>query len=249
MSLIGTVRRTLVALIAVLGLIIGGIIYYFLGRIVRERFEQQASVIAITLADSAAGHIVRRDVLQLRTLVSKYSRLDGVAYALIQDREGNVVANSLGVVPPGIQVDFPLGQQRNVRQRTLTLQKKGVYESKEPILEGQLGSVRLGIWAETVQREIYQGFLLLLGPITVVLIAAAAVAVYLAGQLIGRFRRLMEISRRMSTGDLDTPVRAESQDEFGELTISLERMRASLKAAMRRLDQNDHSACPPKNEI
>ena len=238
MSLIGTVRRNLVALIAILGLIIAGIIYYFLGRILRERFEQQASVIAITLADSAAGHVVSRDVLQLRTLVAKYGRLDGVAYALIQDREGNVVANSLGVIPPGIQEDFPSGQQRDVGQRTLTLQEKVVYESKEPILEGQLGNVRLGIWADTVQREIYQGFLLLLGPITLVLIAAAAVAVLLAGQLIGRFRRLMEIASRMSTGDLDTPVRAESQDEFGELTHSLERMRASLKAAMMRLDQN-----------
>ena len=238
MSLIGTVRRSLVALIVILGLIIAGIIYYFLGRIVRERFEQQASVVAITLADSAAGYVVSRDVLQLRTLVAKYSRLDGVAYALIQDREGNVVANSLGVIPPGIQEDFPSGQQRDVGQRTLTLQEKGVYESKEPILEGQLGNVRLGIWADTVHREIYHGFLLLLGPIILVVIAAAAVAVLLAGQLIGRFRRLMEIASRMSTGDLDTPVRAESQDEFGELTTSLERMRASLKAAMMRLDQN-----------
>ena len=238
MSLIGTVRRTLVALIAVLGLIIGGIIYHFLGRILRERFEQQTSLIAITLADSAAGHVVSRDVLQLRTLVAKYSRLDGVAYAVIQDREGNVVANSLGIIPTGLQENFSSGQQRNVGQRTLTLQDKLVYESRKPILEGQLGSVRLGIWGETVQGEIYQGFLLLLGPIILVLIAAAAVAVLLAKQLIGRFRRLMEIASRMSAGDLDTPVRGESQDEFGELTIALERMRASLKAAMMRLDQN-----------
>jgi HAMP domain-containing protein len=225
-------------LIAILGLIIAGIIYHFLGRILRERFEQQASVIAITLADSAAGHVVSRDVLQLRTLVAKYGRLDGVAYAVIQDREGNVLANSMAIMPPGLREDIPSGQQREVGRRTLTLQEKVVYESREAILEGQLGSVRLGIWADMVQRGIYQGFLLLLGPITLVLIAAAAVAAYLAGQLIGRFRRLMEIASRMSTGDLDTPVRAESHDEFGELTHSLERMRASLKAAMMRLDQN-----------
>ncbi|MGZ8495420.1 MAG: HAMP domain-containing protein [Candidatus Binatia bacterium] len=238
MNLIGTVRRNLVVLIAILGLIIPGIIYHFLGRILRERFEQQASVVAINLADSAAGYVVSRDVLQLRTLVAKYGRLDGVAYALIQDREGNVLANSLGVMPPGLHEDFPYAQQREVIRRTLTLQEKIVYESRGPILEGQLGSVRLGIWADTVQSGIYQGFLLLLVPIALVLIAAAAVAVLMAGRLIKRLRRLMEIAGRMSTGDLDTPVRAESQDEFGELTHSLERMRASLKAAMMRLDQN-----------
>ena len=238
MSLIGTVRRNLVALIVILGLIIAGIIYHFLGRILRERFKQQASVMAITLADSAAGHVLSKDTLQLRTLTAKYGRLDGVAYALIQDREGNAIASSLGIVPPELREELPSGQQREVGQRTVTLQEKLVYESREPILDGQLGSARLGIWGETVQREIHQGFLLLVGPIIVVLIAAAAVAVLLAGQLIGRFRRLMEIASRMSTGDLDTPVRAESQDEFGELTVSLERMRASLKAAMMRLDQN-----------
>jgi HAMP domain-containing protein len=238
MSLIGTVRRDIIALIVILGLLITGIVYHFLGSILRERFEQQASVIAINLADSAAGHVVSRDVLQLRTLVAKYGRLDGVAYAVIQDREGNVLANSLGIMPPGLHEDFPSGQQREVGRRILTLEGESVYESRGPILEGQLGTVRLGIWANTVQRGVYQGFLLLLGPITLVLIAAAAVAVLWAGRLIRPFLRLMEIAGRMSTGDLDTPVRAESQDEFGELTRSLERMRASLKAAMMRLDQN-----------
>ena len=138
MILIGTVSRNLVALIAILGLIIAGILYHFLGRILRERFEQQASVIAITLADSAAGYVVRRDVLQLRTLVAKYGRLDGVAYALVQDREGNVLANSMAIMPPGLREDIPSGQQREVGRRALTLQEKVVYESREAILEGQL---------------------------------------------------------------------------------------------------------------
>jgi HAMP domain-containing protein len=144
----------------------------------------------------------------------------------------------MGFMPSEFREGIPSGQQKDVARRILTLQGKVVYESQELILEGQLGSIRLGIWAETVQREIYYGLLLLLGPITLVLIAAAAVALLLAGQLIGRFRRLMEVAKRMSMGDLDTPVKAESEDEFGELTISLERMRASLKAAMMRLDQN-----------
>jgi HAMP domain-containing protein len=37
---------------------------------------------------------------------------------------------------------------------------------------------------------------------------------------------------KMSMGDLETPVEIESTDEIGELARSLERMRASLKAAM-----------------
>jgi HAMP domain-containing protein len=43
----------------------------------------------------------------------------------------------------------------------------------------------------------------------------------------------------MSKGDLDTPVEVESSDEIGDLALSLERMRASLKAAIIRLNQQD----------
>jgi nitrogen fixation/metabolism regulation signal transduction histidine kinase len=237
MSLIGTVRRDFVALIVILGLLIAGIVYHFLGSILRERFDQQTSFIATNLADSAAGYVASRDVLQLHTLVAKYGRLEGVAYAFIQDREGNVLANSLGTTPSELQENFAYGQ-RQVGKRVLTLQGKPVYESRGSILEGQLGTARLGIWGDAIDKEIYQGFLRLLGPIVSVLIAAVGVALLLAGRLTRPLRRLMEIAGRMSTGDLDTPVRAESQDEFGELTHSLERMRASLKAAMMRLDQN-----------
>jgi HAMP domain-containing protein len=41
----------------------------------------------------------------------------------------------------------------------------------------------------------------------------------------------------ISRGQLDTPVIIRSTDEVGELARSLERMRASLKAAMVRLNR------------
>jgi nitrate/nitrite-specific signal transduction histidine kinase len=44
---------------------------------------------------------------------------------------------------------------------------------------------------------------------------------------------------QMSKGVLDTPVGVESRDEVGDLALSLEHMRASLKAAMIRLNQQD----------
>jgi HAMP domain-containing protein len=238
MGLIGSLRRDIVALIVVAGLVIAGVVYHFLGVILRQRFEQQTSLMATNLADSAAGYLVSRDILQLRTLVAKYGRLDGVAYALIQDREGNVLANSLGSVVPALEANAADDRLREVGQRRLTFQGKAVYESRGSVLEGRLGTVYLGMWADTIQNEIYRGFLLLLGGIALVVIASAIGAVVLTGRLIRPFRRLTEIAGRMSTGDLDTPVPVESQKDFGDLTRSLERMRSSLKAAMMRLNQN-----------
>jgi HAMP domain-containing protein len=48
---------------------------------------------------------------------------------------------------------------------------------------------------------------------------------------------LKELADKVSMGDLETSVAIESNDEIGDLAHSLERMRASLKAAMGRLSR------------
>jgi HAMP domain-containing protein len=238
MSLVATIRRDFIAVIVIFGLLISGIAYYVLRYILQERFEQQGSFMAINLADASASRIVSRDVLQLHTLVTKYSYLDGVAYVIVQDRDGKMLASSLDTSPSEIQEHPAYGQGQALSRGSVSLQGKSVYEFRGPILEGQLGTAHIGIWADRIEREINRGFVILMGPIALLLVATATISVLLAGRLIRSLRRLMEIAGRMSAGDLDTPVRSESQDEFGELTHSLERMRASLKAAMMRLDQN-----------
>jgi methyl-accepting chemotaxis protein len=194
---------------------------------------------ATNLADAAVGHMLAKDVLQLHTLVTKYGRVDGVAYAVIQDRDGRVLANSLGTVGTGLEDNLASDPGRKVSGRSLTLQGNGIYDSREPILEGQLGTARIGIWAERIKQETNRVSVFFIGSIAVVFVASITIAVLLAARLIRPWRRLIEVAGKISTGDLDTPVRVEARDEFGELTHSLERMRASLRAAMMRLDQRN----------
>jgi hypothetical protein len=57
--------------------------------------DESAGFIAINLADTAASYLAGKDVLQLKTTVTKYARLNRVAYVFIQDGEGKVIAHSL----------------------------------------------------------------------------------------------------------------------------------------------------------
>jgi nitrogen fixation/metabolism regulation signal transduction histidine kinase len=234
-GLMGEIVRNFVCLIILVGLVIGAIVYQVLGSILREQHNQRAALITINLTDAATGPVVSKDVLQLKTLVTKYARLSGVAYAFIKDREGTVIAHSSATFSPELQGPLHSDQRREVGQRILTFQGKSIYETRGPILEGQLGTAHLGIWADAIEQQVYQA-LSMLWPIALVLVAAVIVAVFLARRLIQPFRRLTDIAGRISAGDLDTPVRVQSQEGFGELTRSLERMRASLKAAMVRLN-------------
>src|SRR5258707_11844649 len=106
--------------------------------------NKSPNLIATNLSYAAAGHLARKDVLPLKTTVAKYARLNRVAYAFIKDREGKVIAHSLATFSPELQEELTSDQRRQVSRRELTLQGKTVYETREPILEGQLGTAHIG---------------------------------------------------------------------------------------------------------
>jgi nitrogen fixation/metabolism regulation signal transduction histidine kinase len=180
-------------MILVLGLLFLVIVNQLMGRALRIQMDESAVIIATNLSDAAAGYIASKDVLQLKTTLTKYARLSRVAYAFIKDREGKVIAHSLAAFPPELQQELTSDQRRQASRRELTLQGKTVHETREPILDGQLGTAHIGIWADAVEREIYHTMFLFVWPITLALFAAVVIAVFLAPSLIRALRRLIEL--------------------------------------------------------
>ena len=180
-------------MILVLGLLFLVIVNQLMGRALRTQMDESAVIMTTNLSDAAAGYIASKDVLQLKTTVTKYARLNRVAYAFIKDREGNVIAHSLAAFSPELQQELTSDQRRQVSRRELTLEGKTVHETREPILDGQLGTAHIGIWADAVEREIYQALFMFVWPITLALLAAVIIAVFLARPLIRALRRLIEL--------------------------------------------------------
>lgn len=67
------------------------------------------------------------------------------------------------------------------------------------------------------------------------IIVAVAVAVYLAQGISGPVQYLTQVANRISHGELDIEVKTKNKDEIGQLADSINRMRASLEAAIIRL--------------
>jgi sensor histidine kinase regulating citrate/malate metabolism len=179
-------------MVLIFGLLFVAIVNQLMGRALRTQMDESAVVIATNLSDAAAGYLASKDVLPLKTTVTKYARLNRVAYAFIKDREGKVIAHSLATFSPELQEELTSDQRRQVSRRELTLQGKTVYETREPILEGQLGTAHIGIWADAVEREIDQALFMFLWPITLGLLAAVIIAVFLARPLTRALRRLID---------------------------------------------------------
>jgi HAMP domain-containing protein len=224
--------------VLLMGLLVLALVYFLTGNALRKQVDFRASAIATNLSDAAAPYMSRRSVLELDALVAKYGRLEGVAYAFVQDARGEILASSAQPFPADLKSTLGTDYQpRITASREITLRGRPVRETRAPVLEGQLGAVRVGIWDDTTQQEVRNTLLPIIALTAICLVVAAVLSVVIASSVIKPIIELVGAADAMSRGQLDVPIIARTEDEVGELARSIERMRASLKAAITRLSR------------
>ena len=229
---------TLAGVIVLFGLLIIAVVYQMTAGALRTQVDQRALAVATMLSDGAAGQVIARNGLELNGIVTKAALLDGVAYAFVQDTKGEIVAQSPAALPGDVKEVLSVDARRQPQQRELTLRGKTIYETRVPILGGQVGTAHVGMWGEAIDDRIRGALLPVLEVILALVLIGAAVSILLARGIIRPILTLTRVADRISMGDLDTPIGVDTRDEIGDLARSLGRMRASLKAAMARLTQN-----------
>jgi HAMP domain-containing protein len=233
-GLIWKITRIFVIMMLVMGVLVIAIVYHMTARALREQLGYRASSVATNLSDAAAGPLSRRNTLELHALATKYASLDGIAYVAIERPDGAVIVHSLGPSAEQLKSNAQ-SDPRQPQRRELTVGDRRVFEVGMPILEGQLGVARVGIWGDAVQELIYRELIPLVSVLAVVLVIGTLLFIAVAREIVRPVLGLTAVAVRMSRGDLETPVGVDRRDEIGDLARSLERMRASLKAAMLRL--------------
>jgi two-component system, cell cycle sensor histidine kinase and response regulator CckA len=223
-------------LILLLGVLVIGIVYYFTSTAMQKQVDLRSTAIATNLSDASAGYVSRKSSLELDALIGKYGRLEGVAYAYVQDPKGEILATSLQPFPADLK-EGGTGRLQSAGSRVTQVRGKTVYETQVPLLDGQLGSVHVGVWADTVQQDLRATVLPIVGLIGICLFVGIGLSAVLGSRTVRPILELKSIADDISRGHLDASVSIQSNDEVGELARSLERMRASLKAAMIRLNR------------
>jgi len=208
-GLTGKMIGTFAGIVAIFGLVTVGIVYYRLANAIIGQAIQRATLTAVILSDSVPAYLLAKDTAKLREVLRNQASKPGVAYALVENRAG---------------------------QRTLKIGAAIVYEATVPILEGQSGAVRVGIWKDDVDAEIDQAVMPIVKLLLMVFAVGIFMAILIAWNVSRPILRLVRSARRISHGDLDAPsLGVQDRTEFGELSRALERMRSSVKAALVRL--------------
>jgi methyl-accepting chemotaxis protein len=234
---IGEIYTEVMLILAILAI---AVIYQVTKNTLREQFDKHALAIATNLADAAAGHLVGKNLLALHSLASKYTLHDGVAYTFIQDSRGEILAQTLGSFPAALRQNLPRAEPRQVLRREHSLNGRTVREISLPVLDGQLGNVYVGFWDDVIESEIQNALFRIIGIILLIPLVGALLSFLVAQWIVRPIVELTQVADKITMGDLDASVSnecLESYDEIGELARSLERMRASLKAAMWRLNR------------
>ena len=180
-------------MLLVFGLLFAVIVNHLVTRVLRDQMEESAVLMTTNLSDAAAGYIASNDALRLRTTVTKYARLNRVAYVFVQDREGKIIASSLASVSPELESAVTANPELQVSRREVTLEGKTVYETRAPILDGQLGSAHVGLWAGAMDGDIHRALFKFVWPITLGLLAVAIAVAMLGRLLIQAARRLVDL--------------------------------------------------------
>lgn len=229
---------TFSGLIVILGILVSGIVYYLTANALQRQVDLRAAAIATNLSDAAAGLVSRKSTLELDALIAKYGRLDGVAYAYLLDTKGDVIVSSLQPFPPELKEPSATENRRSTISRVTKLRGNSIYETQVPLLDGQLGTAHVGLPADAVQQDVQGTVLYVIGLIAICLVAGIVASIMIASKTTRPILELQAIADDISRGHLDASVSIQSTDEVGELARSLERMRASLKAAMVRLNRD-----------
>jgi sensor histidine kinase regulating citrate/malate metabolism len=200
------ITGTVAAVMLVFGLLLLIIAHQLMGRGLQSEIDQRTVVMATNLSDAAAGHVIRKNILELSALLTKYARLEGAAYAFIEDSNGQIVAHSLRPLPPELQAAGTADERKQIYRRVVTLEGKTVYETSVPMLEGQLGAAHLGIWAEGVKTELNRTRLPFLGWVTFLLLVAVIVAAFIVRSLIAPIAGPTDIVAEASRDELKTAI-------------------------------------------
>src|SRR5215210_4993707 len=148
MSLKWKIATAFSVMILVLGITVLAIVYSLTSSALRKQVDSRAAAIATNLSDAAAGHVSRKNSLEIDVLIGKYGRLDGVAYAYIEDPKGDILASSAQPFPAELKdPNSSESQSRTAGSRVVTLRGRTVLETRAPVLDGQLGAARVGLWA------------------------------------------------------------------------------------------------------
>jgi two-component system, NtrC family, sensor kinase len=221
-------------------------------KVLQRELDKRALFLGNTIAQRSTNLLLYEDWISLQNLLDEALVSDAdVAYAFVVDNQNNVLVHTFGSnFPVGLLPAFSLKEVKSSSFHFIEDQHQNLYrEIAVPLLEGNLGFLRLGISEKPLEATTTKIIVFLTGMVLVFLFFGIVGAIFFSYWITNP---ISKITRAFETIDLDdelTPLQVKTKDEisvlankFNETAIRLQNAHSDLKKAQNSLIQTEKLA-------
>jgi signal transduction histidine kinase len=224
----------------ILGIVLGFIILLGVSVMVQSRYaltatmtaqlEEQSVSVSRDLAARATDPILLNDLLGLHDLFDEtLANNPNVRYAFIVDPQGQVIAQTFeGGFPLDLLTINSVNADEHHHTALIQTDEGLIWDTAVPILEGKIGTARIGLSDISMQSALSTLTVQLL--LTIVLVSATGVlvAVFLTWILTRPIIELVRATQSVAKGDFTPRVPRWADDEIGDLAEAFTSMSEEL---------------------
>lgn len=225
----------------------------FVPALMHDQIDLRTYSISRSFSAAIQQPLLIKNYLLVNKTAETNAALPGVAYVLVLNKRGVVVAGILGdksrYAPDFIErvktSGFPkeISTQNRIpsgqRESAAAFRVGGQMIHDVAVMIGDTGGeAHVGLFTEDVDQAVRQSLV----PLLILLLVIAflgGLSFFMVARTISKpIRSLTRAAEKISLGEIDLPIDVKGGGEIGDLAASLERMRFSIKAAMNRLRRN-----------
>ena len=228
--------------ILLLGLVAAWLIQSTISKELTEEIRRRALVIARNIGDKAVDPLLTRDKSELLVLLGDHKEASQIEYAFVQDSDGLVKEHTFpDGFPIGLAEANTISPGESHRYQKISLEDMHVLDVVVPLLDGTLGTMRIGVSLEPMEDHVagITTFMLLI--IAFVMLFVGTVAFILGGLTTRPIKTLVEATGKIAAGDFNDRVEVRSDDEVGHLATAFNRMTEKLQGAHDHLRESEET--------
>jgi PAS domain S-box-containing protein len=243
-------QKTLVFMVIAFGiiatacsLVAGWVLYDHL----TSEYKSKAIAIGTSITTSLPEIFLKNDAAVDQSIIDQYLSIKGVAYALVQASDGEIIAHTFTPdIPRDVQhiveVNTPEVDLRTGLMETRLLQTSSYIDVCSPILMGEAGYVHIGMDMGLINSYIFDAIVKMQAILFAVLLVCVIMAFFFIQRISSPLITLTQYANELADQHFEAQIPVESNDELGLLARTMQSMARRINDMIQGLETRIQNA-------
>jgi signal transduction histidine kinase len=240
-SILVKIMGIVLLVVLALGLAVAWYVQNNVAASLEDELELRGAAIGNGLATHAANYILTDDLFELYAAAQNALKADeDMRYVYIEDADGQVLVHTFDDGFPQDLLDVNQMEGTDPRAVELDTQEGRLVDVAVPILEGEAGTVHVGLSTASASAAIDEHIRFILIATPLVLIPGLALAYVLATVITRALGGVVKAADAVGEGDFGQKAPVWARDEIGRLGVAFNQMAERLRGSHEQLVRRAH---------